>query len=249
MVQAPPLPQTRDLTDASTKIDTRREGDEVRVHLPGVGEIRYRPLDLSIDLPFLHDWFNQDRARYWGLQGKTRDEIGAIYARKQARAGYDVHMAVWGDSGERLCLVEAYDVALDPLRHHYDHRPGDCGHHVFMAPGGRVMAGLTYYVFVANLEFMFADPARQRIVCEPDITNRKALMRFRQAGYRPLRVAHLSYKTAQLVHLSREQHVAAGPLRPPALQPMANYRLWSGVHAFIGRVVRKLRHLRAGRAA
>jgi Acetyltransferase (GNAT) domain len=247
--QSNPVARMHEPTTHSRKIDTRREGEEVLVHLPGVGEIRYRPLDLDIDLPYLHAWFNQDYARYWGLQGKTREEIGAIYARKQARAGYDIDMAVWGDSGERLCLIEAYDVARDPLRHHYDHRPGDCGHHVFMAPGGRVMAGLTYFVFVANQAFMFSDPARQRIVCEPDITNHKALMRFHQAGYRPLRVAHLQYKTAQLVHLPRERHVASDPLSPPALLPIPHYRLWSGTHAFMGRVIRKLRHLRAGGAA
>lgn len=233
---------------AAMKIETRRQGDDVCVHLPGVGDIRYRRLDLDVDLPFLHDWFNQDYARYWGLQGKTREEIGALYARKSAGSGDDVRMAVWADSGERLCLIEAYDVARDALRHHYDHQPGDCGHHVFMAPGGRVRAGLTYFVFVANLAYLFADPAHQRVVCEPDITNHKALMRFRQAGYRPLRVAHLQYKTSQLHQVSRERYLAADLLQPPALRPLPNHRLWSGAHNFIGRVIRKVRHLRSGGA-
>ena len=51
----------------------------MRIELPGVGPVLVRALDPEIDAVTLHDWLSRDYARFWGMQGKTLEEVRDKY--------------------------------------------------------------------------------------------------------------------------------------------------------------------------
>lgn len=211
---------------------------------PGIGPIVLRPFDLAQDIARVHDWVNRPYARFWGLMGKSLDEIAAIYREQIEQQGVDVRMACRGDSGEPLFLIELYDPRDDTIGRHYAVQPGDCGFHVMLAPAEVATPGLTYQLMLAACAFLFSAPAVRRMVCEPDLRNRKMISRLYQLGFQREKVVHLAHKTGLLMSITREGFEAAR--RAGVAPPRPVLRWWPARvrwHFELGRLARGWRRV------
>jgi len=173
--------------------------------IPSIGRLWLRRLELSRDLPIIHDWVRRDYARYWGLVGKSLDQVAAAYTEIERRA--DVYLGFCGD--QPAFLVESYDPRDDAVAAHYAAAPGDRGMHVLVAPAGAPIAGFTWAVFTTVMELVFSDPSIQRIVVEPDVRNHRIHALNRRAGFHYHKLVELPHKTAHLAFCTRADYRAA----------------------------------------
>lgn len=214
------------------------------VDFPGFGAIEIRPMVLADDAATVHDWVSRDYARFWGLQGKSVEEVRNKYRATLAHPDYEVLMGVRAATGERIFLLECYWPQRDGLGHYYKSRRGDRGFHLIVAPALKPVKNMAYYAISALSQYIFRDAAVDRIVAEPDIRNTKMFARCVQVGYQLGPVVHLQNKTAQLVLLSRDRftqsQAQARAGSPPA---KAVFPLRAGFvkyHLLAGRIRRKL---------
>ena len=173
------------------------------MHLPGFGDIRFRPLDLDNDIPTLHDWVNREYAQYWGMRNTTPEDVRREYVRLTQPDHYDVWI---GEFNGRACfLLEHYDPRQDVVGQYYPVQPGDCGIHIIVAPTDQPIRGFTWHVFRAILAFVFTDNQVQRVIIEPDIRNEKMHRISKRVGFTYTHTLELPHKTALLASYRREQ--------------------------------------------
>lgn len=210
---------------------------------PDGDRIEFRPLDLDHDVDTLHDWFSQEHGRFWGLMGKTVDEVREIYRSTTSRSGTEVLVGVLESTQQPLFLLECYDPRVEEVGQHYTVQPGDRGFHIFVAPVDAVVPSLTYWIFQSVIHCMFADPAVRRIVAEPDALNSRVFARLRQAGFHLGETVQLRYKTAQMVYLSRDDFARHTVTPAAARDDYPGRARRVRFHVFAGRVRRKLASL------
>jgi penicillin amidase len=141
-----------------------------------------RPVDPERDADLLTRWVNQERAVFWGMRGKDREEVAAIYgwiAEQPHLAAYLAHL-----DDVPLALFQTYDPAVDEIGEHYDRREGDLGIHLLLADDP-ARAGRTRDLVRFLVDRCFADPAVQRIVVEPDVRNLRSVALVRRLGFHP----------------------------------------------------------------
>ncbi|NEA32299.1 GNAT family N-acetyltransferase [Streptomyces sp. SID13031] len=173
----------------------------------GVGTLTLRPFNLTVDVPTLHSWVTQPYAQYWGLLTATVDEVRAEYERIQ-RTGY--HQALIGEQdGRPAFLMERYEPACDPVGDVYRPAPGDVGMHVLVAPPVQRVHGFTGAVFETVLDYLFSDPAIDRVVVEPDVRNTKIQDLNQRMGFRKHSIVTLPDKQAWLSFCTRDQYAEA----------------------------------------
>ena len=180
----------------------RHTGHHV-VHLPGFGDIRFRPLDLDNDIPTLHDWVNREYAQYWGMRNTTPEDVRREYVRLTQPDHYDVWIGEF--NGTACFLLEHYDPRQDVVGQYYPVQPGDCGIHIIVAPTDQPIRGFTWHVFRAILAFVFTDNQVQRVIIEPDIRNEKMHRISKRVGFTYTHTLELPHKTALLASYRREQ--------------------------------------------
>ncbi|WP_052850971.1 GNAT family N-acetyltransferase [Streptomyces avicenniae] len=195
--------------------DTAGDGGRAAVFtrtVAGFGTLSLTPVDPAADLPLLHSWVTQERARFWGMTDLGREEVLEIY---EFLDSLDTHHAyVVRRDGTPVALFQTYDPAADEVGTYYDVRPGDIGVHLLIAPPpGPLRRGFTSTLMPTLLAFVLADPAVHRIVAEPDLRNDKAIERALRTGLELGPLIDLPHKRAQLAFLSREAAVrqANGP--------------------------------------
>lgn len=183
----------------------------------GSGTVRIVPLDPAKDAPLIHSWVTQDRARFWGMRHHTLEQVREIYAFVDS---LDTHHAYLVHRGDRpVALFQTYRPEADPVGECYEVLPGDFGVHILVGPPAGADAGadaagtepgFTGALLTAFLTWVLdVDPARRRIVAEPDARNNKAIARFVRAGFVLGPEIELPEKRARLVFLSREDFEAA----------------------------------------
>jgi RimJ/RimL family protein N-acetyltransferase len=171
------------------------------------GKLSFRPLALEKDAAILHGWMIQPYAHFWGMQNSTVAEVDAFY--RDLTAGKP-HAALMGEiDGQPQCLIECYPVQDDPLREHYDVQPGDMGMHILLSPADKPVAGFSWQVFSAVMEYLFSQPDVKRVVVEPDVRNDKIHKLNKRAGFRYQKQIQLTHKTAWLAFCQREDFIQA----------------------------------------
>ena len=153
-----------------------------------------RPVDPDADGDLLFSWVSQPRARCWGMTGKDRDEVAAIYgyiAEQEHLAAYLVHLG-----GAPVALFQTYDPWVDEIGEYYERRPGDVGVHLLLADEP-ARAGHTGEVVRFFLDFVARTAQARRIVVEPDVRNKKSVALLRRMGFAPGPVVRLPGKLAQ----------------------------------------------------
>lgn len=162
--------------------------------MTSINGFQFRALDLKQDIPTLQSWFNQNYAKFWGMQGLSLAAIENLMATTDHKFAL---MGEWQD--KPLFMVELYDPAHDEVGQHYDAAPGDCGMHLIIAPPtGNPISGLSFKVMDAIAQLILEKLAFNRLVVEPDQLNSKIHRLNSLIGIRYEKAIQLSTKTAFL---------------------------------------------------
>jgi siderophore synthetase component len=176
-----------------------------RKHAAPLGDFWLRPLRIEEDAALIHDWVNRDYAKYWGMLGHSREQVASAYAEICRHS--EVFLGFHKD--KPAFLTECYPPATDPVGRHYAVQPGDRGMHILVAPAERPIPNFTWTVFTVVMDFLFSDPAVDRVVVEPDARNDKIHLLNRRAGFEYQKLIQLPNKTAFLAFCTREKYAAA----------------------------------------
>ena len=171
--------------------------------IAGFGSIELRPLDMEKDIPVLHHWVNQEYAQYWGMLGKSLEEVRAEYQKIITHS--DVFTGTI--NGTVSFLLERYNPQQDLIGNYYNVKKYDCGIHVIVAPAEQPVHQFTWHIFSTILKFVFSDFTVQRIVVEPDIRNKKMFAICHRVGFEDGAIVSLPHKTAKLAFCTREQFI------------------------------------------
>ena len=166
-----------------------------------IGSLRLEPVDPRRDAPLLHSWVVEDRAQFWRMGDHTLEEVREIYEWIDEQPTHAAYLAFAGD--EPAALFQTYDPRAEEVGEHLDVRPGDLGVHFMLAPATTPRPGFSGAVASYLLDHVFADPAVQRLVVEPDARNDKAVRLVTRLSFELGPVVELSAKPAQLAFLSR----------------------------------------------
>lgn len=205
---ADPTAATADPTDFTAAIaDPAPPALRAAVHeqkVEGFGTVRLVPVDPAADADLLHGWVTEERARFWGMGDHAREQVREIYEFVGSLPTHHAYLAL--RDGVPAALFQTYEPDADPVGECYDVRPGDFGIHLLIAPaeGGEAVRGHTDALLTAFIGFVFGDPARLRVVVEPDARNEKALARMVRIGFELGPEIVKPEKTARLAFLTRE---------------------------------------------
>ncbi|MFE1379574.1 GNAT family N-acetyltransferase [Streptomyces sp. NPDC058740] len=145
----------------------------------GFGTVRVDRIDPERDAPLIHRWVNEERARFWGMNGTTVEQVREIYAHLDSLTthhGFLVHR-----DDVPVALFQTYDPEADRISECYEARAGDIGVHLFLAPSGTPERGFTEGLLTALLDFALT--GHSRVVGEPDAANEKVIARLVRTGF------------------------------------------------------------------
>ncbi|NEB42387.1 GNAT family N-acetyltransferase [Streptomyces sp. SID14515] len=188
-------------TDESAAPALRTAVHEQKIE--GFGVVRLVPVAPAADADLLHGWVTEERARFWGMGGHTREQVREIYEFVESLPTHHAYLAL--RDGVPAALFQTYEPDADPVGECYDVRPGDVGIHLLIAPaeGEGAVKGYTDALLTAFIGFVFGDPAHLRVVVEPDARNEKALARMVRIGFELGPEIVKPEKTARLAFLTR----------------------------------------------
>jgi penicillin amidase len=169
--------------------------------LPGLGRFTLVRLDPSSDAELVHGWVTEPRAEFWGMTGHTLDDVREVYGFVDSLDTHHAYLMRLDDVP--VGIFQTYEPGADPIGEYYPVRAGDHGIHLFLAPTGSPVPGFTGAVAGALVRFVFRDPARTRIVVEPDARNERALRRWKRLGFVFGDQVQTEHKLAQLAFLDR----------------------------------------------
>lgn len=168
--------------------------------------IAFRSLDLSADLPLIHEWVNQTYAkRFWQMD---RDEVYLHNHYNELLNNALAHSFIGLFNEKIVCQIDCYQVSDDELKEHVPAAPGNCGFHILMLPPKESFKSLTESMLRAFVKFFFSFGAAQTLYGEPDAKNTPANMAAKRSGFEFQKTIELSYKTANLYAITRQQFFA-----------------------------------------
>ncbi|MEV5608510.1 GNAT family N-acetyltransferase [Streptomyces sp. NPDC052225] len=166
-----------------------------------------RTLDPLKDAELVHGWVTHPKASFWLMGDAALQDVEREY---MAIAAAEHHDAFIGErDGVPVFLMERYDPAHVELVGLYDPEPGDIGMHFLVAPTDTPEHGFTRAVITAVMAHLFADPAVERVVVEPDVRNTAVHALNAAVGFVPDREIAKPEKTALLSFCTRKQFEAA----------------------------------------
>ncbi|MEV5276191.1 GNAT family N-acetyltransferase [Streptomyces sp. NPDC051994] len=197
------------------------------MNTPTPGPFTFRPLDPSpssqlsssrggpiSDAELVHSWVTHPKAAFWLMQDAKLQDVEREY---MAIAAHPHHHAFIGlHDGEPAFLMERYDPAHVELVGLYEPLPGDVGMHFLVAPTQTPVHGFTRAVITAVMRELFADPATERVVVEPDVRNEAVHALNAAVGFeiaeriaKPEKDAYLSFCTREQFRTARAGEAAA----------------------------------------
>ncbi|MFJ2902863.1 GNAT family N-acetyltransferase [Streptomyces sp. NPDC091279] len=172
-----------------------------------IGPLTLRPLDPVADGALLHTWVTDPKAAYWMMQDARQEDVERAYLEIAAD---EHHHALLGlHDGAPAFLMEYYDPAHRELVGLYEPLPGDVGMHFLVAPTDRPVHGFTRAVITAVMAHLFTDPATERVVVEPDVSNTAVHALNEAVGFVPHHEIQKPEKKALLSFCTRQQFAAA----------------------------------------
>ncbi|MEO3974024.1 GNAT family N-acetyltransferase [Streptomyces sp. CAU 1734] len=175
-------------------------------------EFTLRPLDPFTDCELVLSWVTHPKSVFWMMQDARLQDIEREYMAVAAHPHQDAFIG--SARGRPGYLMERYDPRHVCLAGLYDARPGDIGMHLLAAPTDTPVPGFTRAALASALRELFADPAVERVVVEPDIRNTRAHALFAHAGFEILGLIEKPEKDAYLGACTREsfERSASGAL-------------------------------------
>lgn len=195
------------MTTADTGLSPASRREAVyQEDLPGLGRLRLVRIAPEEDADLIHGWVKEERARFWGMNGMGRDEVRDIYLfldSLDTHHGYLMTVA-----GQPAGIFQTYEPLQDPVADAYPARAEDTGMHLLLAPAAQPVPNFTPTLLSGLVRFLLSDPAKDRVVAEPDARNSKAIARFVGFGFEAGPTVELAEKEARLVFLTREKFEA-----------------------------------------
>ncbi|OKK07730.1 acetyltransferase [Streptomyces sp. CB03234] len=174
-----------------------------------VGTFTFRPLDPLTDGELVHSWVTHPKAAFWLMQHHTVADVEREYMAIAANEHHDAFIGL--RDGKPAFLMERYDPSKVELVGLYDAQPGDVGMHFLVAPTDTPVHGFTRAVITAVMAELFADPATERVVVEPDVRNKAVHALNEAVGFEIVEKIAKPEKDAYLSVCTREQfHAAVG---------------------------------------
>jgi len=174
------------------------------------GTISFRTLSLTNDIDTIHNWVNQPYTRrYWQMNG-DKQTLYKTYATLLVNPS--AHSFIGLFDGSMVCQIDCYHVSVDELKDHVDGSAGNCGLHILMLPPRQSQKGLTEAMLNAFIKFFFSFGAAQILFGEPDHRNSAANLAAKRTGFEFLKTIKLSYKTANLYAITKQQFYATYPI-------------------------------------
>ncbi|MFE6623145.1 GNAT family N-acetyltransferase [Streptomyces sp. NPDC057740] len=167
----------------------------------------FRTLDPLKDAELLHAWVTHPKAAFWMMQDASLVDVERAYMEIAADEHHHALLGLQG--GVPVFLMEKYDPAHRELVGLYEPRPGDIGMHFLTPPTDRPVRGFTRSVITAVMAHLFEDPAVQRVVVEPDVSNKAVHALNEAVGFVPEREIQKPEKKALLSFCTRDQFCAA----------------------------------------
>lgn len=169
----------------------------------GLGRVDIKPLNLSQDMRFVHQWVSQEYAHFWGMKNQSLEQVTDCYQSIEAGKAAQAYIG-WIEDKPQF-LLEVYEPSVDQVGEHYPVALGDKGMHILIAPCETRIPQFTFNIFRSVMAFLFTDPETLRIVVEPDHQNTKIHALNKRAGFRHERLIRLGEKIAYLGFCTREQ--------------------------------------------
>jgi len=167
------------------------------------GHFSLRSIELESDGAMLFNWATQPYAqKFWQMKEdpqKWRETYRAILESGAAHA-----FAVCFDE-EPIGQFDVYLASEDELRNHVNAQTNDAGFHLLMGPPREMQKGFSFYAIRCLQEYYFSFEESGDLYCEPDQHNYHANRLAINAGFQFMRTIQLSYKTANLYRLTRQQ--------------------------------------------
>ncbi len=176
--------------------------------LPDLGLLRLVRVDPAADAPLLHDFVTRPHTRFWGMSEYSLAEVREVYEFLDSLETHHAYLIVLDD--EPIGIFQTYEPGADPVGERYRVLPGDIGMHLLLAPGPDRPRGLVDALGPAFARFLFTDPAKDRIVAEPDVRNAAALRRLEREGFTFDTEIDMPDKRAQLAFLTRVSYDGRG---------------------------------------
>ncbi|MGW0362519.1 GNAT family N-acetyltransferase [Streptomyces sp. NPDC002990] len=172
-----------------------------------LGTFSIRRMDPFADARLLHGWVTHPKASFWMMQDASLPDVEREYMKIAAAEHHDAFIGL--HEGRPAFLMETYDPSELELVGLYDARPGDVGMHFLVAPSDRPLHGFTRAVITTVMAAVFADPATERVVVEPDVRNTAVHALNAAVGFVPDGPVRKPEKEALLSFCTRAQFEAA----------------------------------------
>jgi RimJ/RimL family protein N-acetyltransferase len=174
------------------------------------GTIAFRSLSLTNDIDTIHNWVNQPYSRRYWQMNVDKQTLYDTYAALLINPSSHSFIGLF--NGNIVCQIDCYNVAADELKNHVKISPGNCGLHILMLPPRQSQKGLTEAMLKAFIKFYFSFGAAQTLYGEPDHRNTAANLAARRTGFKFQKTITLSYKTANLFSITKQQFHATYPI-------------------------------------
>ena len=178
--------------------------------LPGLGRLRLVVIAPGADADLIHGWVREERAKFWGMGAMSLDEVRDIYGFLDSLDTHHGYLMIVEE--QPAGIFQTYEPLQDPVGEVYPARPEDTGMHLLLAPAERRVPDFTATLLSGLIRFLLSDPAKDRVVAEPDARNAKAIGRLVGFGFEAGAKVQLAEKEAQLVFLTREKFEAGTAL-------------------------------------
>ncbi|MFE6956864.1 GNAT family N-acetyltransferase [Streptomyces sp. NPDC057696] len=148
----------------------------------GFGTVRVGPVDPAADLDVIHGWVREERARFWGMEGASREQVRETYEHLDSLTTHHAHLVRL--DGEPVALFQTYEPEADRVSECYEVEDGDIGVHFLIAPAtGGAVRGFTGALMSVLVAYALEGHGKRRIVVEPDARNTKAVALLERAGF------------------------------------------------------------------
>jgi hypothetical protein len=172
--------------------------------------IGFRSFDLNTDLALIHEWVNQPYSkRFWQMDGNI-DFLQRVY--ENILSSDHAHSFIGTLDKIPICLVDVYLVSMDELKEHIGASADDSGLHLLMAPPRLLIKNLSLHSLGEFLSFYFSFPVTATMYAEPDCKNVLANKLAERVGFQFLKQIELSYKTANLYSITKQQFYATNKI-------------------------------------
>jgi len=172
-------------------------------HVPELNAfVTFRSLDLSLDLDLIYQWVTKAYTqKFWQLN-RSKDVIEKIY--RDVLDNPQAHSFIGMIDGKPICQIDVYMVMADELAAHVESGPTDAGMHLLMCPPREMRKGWSWYAIKLFQQYYFSVDQSGTLYAEPDQANHPANQLAINTGFRFLKTIELSYKTANLYCMHRE---------------------------------------------